>query len=68
MSGVTMTVKVNLPDGLFEKVDNLPGFEIHQKFKYYTYLVANPHIARAFMNLPLLYKVSWATSFIDENF
>jgi hypothetical protein len=31
-------------------------------------LVANPHVARVFMNLHLLYKVSWVTSFIAENF
>jgi hypothetical protein len=65
---VTKTAKANLSDGLFEEVDNLLGFEIHHKSKYYAYLVANPHIARAFMDLPLLYKVSWVTSFIDENF
>jgi hypothetical protein len=65
---VAKMAKANLPDGLFEEVDNLLGFEIHHKFKYYAYLVANPHIARAFMDLPLLYKVSWVTSFIDENF
>jgi hypothetical protein len=65
---VAKMTKANLPNGLFEEVDNLPGFEIHHKSKYYAYLVANPHIARTFMNLPLLYKVSWVTSFVDENF
>jgi hypothetical protein len=30
--------------------------------------VANPHIAMAFMDLPLLYKVSCVISFVDENF
>jgi hypothetical protein len=65
---VAKTTKKNLPDGLFGGVDNLPGFEIHHKSKYYAYLVANPHIARVFMNFPLLYKVSWVTSFVDENF
>jgi hypothetical protein len=29
---------VNLPNGLFEEVNNLPGFEIHHKSKYYTWL------------------------------
>jgi hypothetical protein len=62
------TTKANLPYGLFEEVDNLLGFEIHHKFKHYAYLVANPQIARMFMDLSLLYKVSWITSFIDENF
>jgi hypothetical protein len=65
---IAKTVKANLPDGLFEEVDNLSGFEIHHKSKYYAYLVANPHIARTVMDLPLLYKISWVTSFVDENF
>jgi hypothetical protein len=65
---VAKTAKENLPDGLFEEVDNLLCFEIHHKSRYYAYLVANPHIARAFMDLPLLYRVSWVTSFVDENF
>jgi hypothetical protein len=65
---IAKTAKANLPDGLFEEVDNLLGFEIHHNSKYYAYLVVNPHIVRAFMDLPLLYKVSWVTSFIDENF
>jgi hypothetical protein len=65
---VAKMVKGNLPDGLFKEVDNLLDFEIHHKSKYYAYLVANPHIARAFMDLPLLYKVLWVTSFVDKNF
>jgi hypothetical protein len=65
---VAKTTRANLPDGLFEEVDNLMSFEIHHKFKYYAYLVANPHIAMAFMDLPLLYKVSYVISFVDENF
>jgi hypothetical protein len=62
---VAKTTKKNLSDDLFEEVDNLSGFEIHHKSKYYAYLVANPHIAWAFIDLPLLYKVSWVTSFVD---
>jgi hypothetical protein len=46
------------PDDLFEEVDNLLGFELKHKSKYFTYLVANPDIARVFMKLPLLYKIS----------
>jgi hypothetical protein len=65
---VANTAKTNLPNGLFEDVDNLLGFKIHHKSKYYTYLMGNPHIARVFMNLPLLYKVSCVTSFVDGNF
>jgi hypothetical protein len=65
---VAKTAKANLHDSLFEEVDNLSGFKIHHKSKYHAYLVANPHIARAFIDLPLLYKVSCVISFIDENF
>jgi hypothetical protein len=55
---VAKTAKTIFLDGLFEEVDNILDFEIHHKSKYYAYLVANPHIARVFMDLPLLYKVS----------
>jgi hypothetical protein len=55
-----------LPDGLFEEVDNLPGFELEDKFKYYAHLVANLNIATVFMSLPLLYKITWVTTFINE--
>jgi hypothetical protein len=65
---VAKMVNANLPDGLFEDVDNLSDFEIRHKSKCYAYLMANPHIARVFIDLPLLYKVSWITSFVDENF
>jgi hypothetical protein len=65
---IAKTAKATLADGLFEEVDNFSGFEIHHKSKYYGYLVANPDIARAFMNLSLLYKVSWVISFVDEKF
>jgi hypothetical protein len=34
--------------------------------KYYSHLVANTEIARAFMSLPLLYKISWVTSFVND--
>jgi hypothetical protein len=54
-----------LPDDLFEIVDNLTGFELDHKSMYYTHLVANPNIARAFMKLPLPYKISWVTAFVN---
>jgi hypothetical protein len=62
------TTKATLPDGLFEGVDNLPCVEIRHKSMYYTYLGANLDIAMAFINLSLLYKVSWITSIVDEKF
>jgi hypothetical protein len=52
--------------GLFEEVDNLPGFELEHKSKYYAHLAANPDIASTFMSLPLLYKITWVTTFVNE--
>jgi hypothetical protein len=56
-----------LPDGLFESVDTLPGFELQHKAKYYAYLVANPDSARVFIDLPFEYKLSWVSTFVSEN-
>jgi hypothetical protein len=53
------------PDGLFE-VDNLPGFELEHKSKYFAYLVANPDIVRVFIKLSLLFKILWVTTFLNE--
>ena len=53
-----------LPAGLFEAVDNIPGFEIAHKSKYYSHLVSNPDIAHAFMDVPSLCKVSMVTDLV----
>jgi hypothetical protein len=53
-------------DGLFEEVDNLPGFDLEHRSKYFAYLLVNPDIARVFMKLSLLYKISWVTTFHNE--
>jgi hypothetical protein len=53
---------------LFEDVDNILGFEIAHKSKYYSHLVSNPDVAHAFMDVPLLYKVSTITDFVNEKF
>jgi hypothetical protein len=60
------TAKIDLPHGLFEEMDNLHGFELEHKSMYYAHLVVNPMIARTFMNFPLLYKISWVTTFMNE--
>jgi hypothetical protein len=57
-----------LPDGLFEAVDTLSGFELEHKSIYFEHLVAHPGIARAYMNLPFEYKLSWVTRFVAERF
>jgi hypothetical protein len=58
--------KKALPEGLFEEVDNLPSFELEHKSKYYAHLVGNSDIATTFMSLPLLYKITRVTTFINE--
>ena len=57
-----------LPEGLFDTLKTLPGFEeVHRSF-YYAHLVANPHIARAFDGLPFENKMHWFAIFISEKF
>jgi hypothetical protein len=60
------TSKKALPNDLFEEVDKLPGLELEHKFKYYTHLVANPNIATTFISFPLLYKITWITTFVNK--
>jgi hypothetical protein len=59
-------MKRPLPNDLFEQVDNIIGFELEHKSNYFTYLVANPNIARVFIKLSLLYKISWVTTFLNK--
>ncbi len=62
------TADKDMLEGLFQTVDNLPGFEHVHKSLYYAHLVDNPHIARAFMSLPFDYKLSWVTKFVSDKF
>jgi hypothetical protein len=48
-----------LPDGLFEAVDSLPGFQLNHKSQYYQHLVRHPNDAHAFVNLPFDWKLLW---------
>jgi hypothetical protein len=57
-----------LPAGLFESVDTLSGFELQHKAKYYAHLVANPKSARVFIDMPFEYKLSWVSTFVNDNF
>ncbi|OEL16040.1 hypothetical protein BAE44_0022939, partial [Dichanthelium oligosanthes] len=47
---------------------SLPGFEETHISVYYTYLVANPHIAHAFYKLPFNYKLNWFAMYISDKF
>ena len=57
-----------LPDDLFDILNQLPGFNSAHISFYYAHLVANPHIGRAFYKLPLEHKLNWVTMFIAEKF
>jgi hypothetical protein len=59
---------IHPPSWSIDPFNNLPGFEIQDKSRYFAHLVANPDTARAFAELPLLYKISWMTMFINANF
>jgi hypothetical protein len=52
------TVDKTLLVGLFVTVDNILGFELLHKSLYYAHLVKNHNEARAFMELPLDYKLT----------
>ncbi|AQK74907.1 10A19I.15 [Zea mays] len=47
----------DVPDDLFDSLINLPGFEQNHISLYFNYLVAHPHIARAFNKLPFDHKL-----------
>ncbi|KAF2951734.1 hypothetical protein DAI22_01g284700 [Oryza sativa Japonica Group] len=56
-----------LPEGLFDTLKTLPGFEeVHRSF-YYAHLVANPHIARAFDRLPFENKIGLLCSLVKSS-
>ncbi|OEL26501.1 hypothetical protein BAE44_0012480 [Dichanthelium oligosanthes] len=48
----------DVPEDLFETLTSLPCFEETHISSYYTCLVANSHIARAFYKLPFNYRLN----------
>ncbi|KAJ1262110.1 hypothetical protein BS78_02G227500 [Paspalum vaginatum] len=58
----------DLPSDLFDQLKSLPGFEKTHVSFYFSYLVANPHIGRAFYALPFEHKIDWFALFITERF
>lgn len=56
-----------LPNGLFEAVDSLPGFELEHKSRYYSHMLGDPNLANGFMNVPVLYKITMVTDFMNKN-
>ncbi|WVZ50451.1 hypothetical protein U9M48_001702 [Paspalum notatum var. saurae] len=62
------TADKDMPEGLFDTVNTLPGFEHEHKSFYFEHLVNNPHIARAFNRLPFDHKLTWVAKFVSNNF
>ncbi|OEL18347.1 hypothetical protein BAE44_0020634 [Dichanthelium oligosanthes] len=58
----------DVPADLFETLTSVPGFEDTHISAYYAYLVANPHIARAFYKLPFNYKLNWFAMYVSDKF
>jgi hypothetical protein len=52
----------------FDNLLNFAGFEQTHISLYFNYLVAHPHIARAFNKLPFDHKLIWARNFVSEKF
>lgn len=57
-----------LPSDLFDQLKSLPGFHRTHISYYFSYLVFNPHIGKAFYQLPFEHKLDWIAMFISERF
>jgi hypothetical protein len=62
------TADKDMPEGLFDAVNDLPGFEHIHRSMYFAHLVNNPHVARAFNILPFDHKLTWVSKFVADNF
>jgi hypothetical protein len=59
---------MNLPNDLYDMMKTLSDFNSAHIFFYHSYLVAKPHIRRAFYNLPFDAKMDWVVEFITAKF
>lgn len=57
-----------LPTDIFDQLKSLPGFEKTHLSFFFGYLVANPHIGRAFYSLPFEQKLDWVAQYVAEKF
>jgi len=57
-----------LPEGLYDVVSSLSGFDDTHLSFYHEHLVDRPSKARAFCSLSLSHKLNWAAKFITEHF
>jgi hypothetical protein len=60
------TGNMDLSPDLYTILQRLLGFNSAHISFYYTYLVANPHVDRAFYNLPFDAKMEWVVDFITQ--
>jgi hypothetical protein len=59
---------MDLPPNLYTILKSLPDFNsVHISF-YYAHLVANPHIGRAFYNLPSDANMDWVVGLSQRSF
>jgi hypothetical protein len=59
---------MDLPPDLRTILQSLPGFNSAHISFYLAHLVANPHVGRAFYNLPFDDKMEWVVDFITQRF
>jgi hypothetical protein len=59
---------MDLPNDLYDMMKTLSDFNSAHISLYYSYLVANPHIERAFYNLSFDAKMDWVVEFITVKF
>uniref|UniRef100_A0A0D9V228 Myb/SANT-like domain-containing protein n=1 Tax=Leersia perrieri TaxID=77586 RepID=A0A0D9V228_9ORYZ len=58
----------HIPVDLFQNLNSILGFVRIHISHYYAYLVANPHIARAFNDLPFENKLDLVAMYVSEKF
>jgi hypothetical protein len=57
-----------IPDGLWDALAVLKGFDEGHIAHYYAHLVDNPKMSRAFMTLKLDNKLVWVGRYVKKNF
>jgi hypothetical protein len=68
LPGVCFVLNFRCCNIFFDDLQNFAGFEQTHISLYFNYLVAQPHIARAFNKLPFDHKLIWARNFVSEKF
>jgi hypothetical protein len=57
-----------IPDGLWDAVSKINGFDEGELAHYYAHLVENPKIAKAFLSLSISNKLVWVSRYVTKNF